>query len=103
MRAHQNPFRSSNLEQIRYALDAAALDQMAESALRLRRSSVLGPKGTGKTTLLEDLEPHFQARGLATHWLRLNEDSSPQERTAAVHAVRALPNETSVYSTALKS
>lgn len=94
MKANENPFRSSNVERIRYSLEGPELQQLAASALQLRWSCILGPHGTGKTTLLEDLEPLLTARDRPTHWLRLNRDSSPDDRNAAIHGLRSLSSGT---------
>ena len=90
MKANENPFRSSNVERIRYALDCSALNRLVDTALELRLSSLIGPHGTGKTTLLEDLEPLLNERGHPTHWLRLNLDSSPDQRKAAIEQIQTL-------------
>ena len=93
MKAHENPFRSSVVERIRYALAPDDLDQLARKALTLRCCCLLGPHGTGKTTLLEDLEPIFKKRGRSSHWLCLNNTSSKDERDAAIEALRSLPTD----------
>ncbi|CAA6679582.1 MULTISPECIES: molybdopterin-guanine dinucleotide biosynthesis protein MobB [unclassified Lentimonas] len=80
MKASANPFRSSSIEKIRYMLEVDTLEALADRALRQACSCLLGAKGTGKTTLLEDLEPLLQQRGYTTHWCRLNLDSTPHER-----------------------
>lgn len=41
------------------------LDRLIETAARLRLVQIVGPHGTGKTTLLESLEVHARRRGLA--------------------------------------
>ena len=84
MKANENPFRSSSVEQIRYALPTASLKSLCEQALTETYSCLLGPKGTGKTTLLEDLEPHIRQRGCQTHWIRLNLESTKQDRRNAI-------------------
>ena len=91
MKANENPFRSSNVERVRYALDQATLNQLAETALAWRQCCLLGPHGTGKTTLLEDLEPLLQERGVSTNWIHLNLDSSKDERRSALTSVSQLP------------
>ncbi|MGJ8651798.1 MAG: hypothetical protein ACSHX8_00860 [Opitutaceae bacterium] len=84
MKANVNPFRSSRVEQIRYALPAESLDALVEKALQQKCSCLLGPRGTGKTTLLEDLESRIQDRDYTTHWIRLNLESTQQERRDAI-------------------
>lgn len=91
MKANVNPFRSRRVEQIRYALPEACLDAIADDALQQRCSCLLGPKGTGKTTLLEDLEPRLQARGHTTQWIRLHLDSPRADRRAATQLLNQLP------------
>lgn len=76
MKANENPFRSSKVEQIRYALNPVELTALSDQILAQACSCLLGPKGTGKTTLMEDLEPYVRARGYQTHWVRLNLEST---------------------------
>lgn len=90
MKANENPFRSSNVERIRYGLARKALDKLTISAIDLRWCSLLGPHGTGKTTLLEDLEPLLEERGKTIHRVCLNRDSTRQERDAALEGLREL-------------
>lgn len=90
MKASSNPFRSSCVEQIRYALPANALEALVDQALQEPCSCLLGTKGTGKTTLLEDLEPHLQQRGRKTHWIHLTLESTQADRAAAIAEIRSL-------------
>lgn len=90
MKASANPFRSSRVEQIRYALTNEALEALVNHALNEPCSCLLGVKGTGKTTLLEDLEPRLQRRDYTTHWVRLHLDSTPQERSDALSGLESL-------------
>ena len=90
MKASLNPFRSSMIETIRYRLEASALETLVDHALNQPCSCLLGAKGTGKTTLLEDLEPILQQRGFNTHWIRLNLDSTPHERKLVTNRLQSL-------------
>jgi len=84
IKANENPFRSSELERIRYSLSDEELRALAKRAVKLCQCSLLGSHGTGKTTLLEDLEPHIHKEGYSTDWTRLNRDSTMQERRQAM-------------------
>lgn len=90
MKASANPFRSSSVEQLRYALSTDELEALVDDALHESCSCLLGPKGTGKTTLLEDLEPRIQQRGFKTHWIRLQLESTPADRAEAIAEIRNL-------------
>ena len=90
MKASANPFRSSSVEQIRYALHAEALESLVDQALSLSCSCLLGPKGSGKTTLLEDLEAPLQQRGFQIHWARLQLESTQQVRTHTIARLQDL-------------
>jgi energy-coupling factor transporter ATP-binding protein EcfA2 len=90
MKASANPFRSSSVEQIRYALPAQALESLLDQALKQSCSGVLGPKGSGKTTLLEDLEAPLRQRGLQVHWARLQLESSRQLRAKTIGQLQHL-------------
>ncbi|MGJ8640697.1 MAG: hypothetical protein ACSHYA_15005 [Opitutaceae bacterium] len=84
MNANANPFRSALVEQIRYALPSASLDALTDVAIKQRLSCLLGSHGTGKTTLMEDLEPYFVSRGYQIEQVRLNLDSSKEQRQEAI-------------------
>jgi energy-coupling factor transporter ATP-binding protein EcfA2 len=90
LKAKDNPFRSSRLEKIRYELPSDVLETLVDQALNESCSCLLGPKGTGKSTLLEDLEPLLQQRGYTTHWIRLTLESPHEDHTAARVQVKQL-------------
>ncbi|MCC5805774.1 MAG: hypothetical protein JJU00_05540 [Opitutales bacterium] len=91
MKADENPFRASAVARLRYRMRPEVADGVIA---RLRaaswRACLRGPAGTGKTTLLEDLEPHLQAAGLETRWVRLTLESDGPARAAAVAEAAAL-------------
>lgn len=65
MKARENPFRSERLLTTRYRPQADGWESMqARLASLNHRAAIVGPKGTGKTTLLEDLAPRLAERGL---------------------------------------
>lgn len=91
MKASENPFRSSSVERIRYELDATELRALADRAISLKQSCLLGPHGTGKTTLLEDIGDALHERGFVTHYIRLNTSSTREEQGAAMLTLDGLP------------
>lgn len=58
---------------------------------------LLGPEGTGKTTLLEDLEEDFRAFSIAPVWIRLNRDSTREQRRAAIRLFATSPPGTLLF------
>jgi hypothetical protein len=75
MRARDNPFATDRVQRIRYALPdgdwpglLARLDRLAW------RGAIVGPHGTGKTTLLEDLQAQLRASDIPILSLRLDTD-----------------------------
>ncbi|MFQ3225865.1 MAG: hypothetical protein ACI8Z5_002132 [Lentimonas sp.] len=94
IKASANPFRSSSVEQIRYMLEVDALETLADGALRKPCSCLLGPKGTAKTTRLEDL-------AAAPSAARLNNTVvPPQSRLHPARAQKCHHSETSTRITA---
>ena len=56
MKARENPFRSDQVLQFRYCLRGESWEDLLARLERLHyRAAVVGPEGTGKTTLLRDL------------------------------------------------
>jgi ABC-type hemin transport system ATPase subunit len=97
MKASVNPFRSSQLAYIRYELSTQNLESLAQRALALSATCLLGVKGTGKTTLLEDLAEVIESRGQSVHWVRLSLSSSLRERAAALAKLEQLDTHSACF------
>jgi hypothetical protein len=73
MRARDNPFAADRVLSIRYELPEGQAGTLLARLERLRyRAAIVGPHGTGKTTLLEDLETPLAGRGFRLTHLRLD-------------------------------
>jgi hypothetical protein len=81
MKAKENPFRTAKVLRVRYRMR----DETPEALLlRLRRlgyrGAIVGSNGTGKTTLLEDLEQPLAALGFKVKHLRLDDRTNTFSR-----------------------
>jgi hypothetical protein len=75
MKARDNPLATHRVLSVRYRpLDVTWSQLLARLERMNYRAAIVGPKGTGKTTLIEDLAPHLAARGLTPHLFYLTED-----------------------------
>jgi len=85
MKASENPFRSAEIAKLRYRISTADRKVILD-ALRSGSGSfaIVGPEGTGKTTLLEELHARIDAEAHPAEWHRLCESSSRPERAAVV-------------------
>lgn len=91
MKASENPFRSEAIAKLRYRIEPEALKRLAQSAAEaMGAACILGPMGTGKTTLLEDLIPHIQDLGLDTHAISLNTDSTRETQRQTIVKIAGL-------------
>ena len=73
MRACDNPFATSRLLSVRYEFPEGRAGTLLARLDRLRyRAAIVGPHGTGKTTLLEDLEKPLARLGFRVTHLRLD-------------------------------
>lgn len=76
MKARDNPFRTERVLSVRYRLRDQAWEDLLDRLKKLGyRGAIVGPKGTGKTTLLEDLEPRIIALGFNIIRLRLDDQA----------------------------
>ena len=76
MKARDNPFRTERVLEVRYRLQGGSWPElMAKLASLNFRAAIVGPEGTGKTTLLEDLAPRLASAGFEAKPLRLNQES----------------------------
>ena len=88
MRAADNPFRSEAVLRVRYKLPEIAWEKLLHRLAEMHyRAAVVGPYGTGKTTLLEDLETRLKAKGFQTAWIRLRQDSPHWETGSALKSI----------------
>jgi hypothetical protein len=73
MRARDNPFAADRVQSIRYELPEGQADGLLARLERLRyRAAIVGPHGTGKTTLMEDLETPLARLGFRVRHIRLD-------------------------------
>jgi hypothetical protein len=73
MRARDNPFAANRVLSIRYEFPEGQAGTLLPRLERLRyRAAIVGPHGTGKTTLLEDLEKPLARLGFRVTHLRLD-------------------------------
>lgn len=72
IRARDNPFRADRVLSLPYRLAGTSWEALLDRLAALDfRASIVGPEGSGKTTLQEELERRLQQRGASTRWLRL--------------------------------
>ncbi|MFW6060112.1 MAG: hypothetical protein ACODAQ_08010 [Phycisphaeraceae bacterium] len=73
--ASDNPFRMQRIEQVRFELQGADWPALMRRLETLRyRAAIVGPHGSGKTTLTEHLAPRLEAIGYTVRLLRMNTD-----------------------------
>lgn len=89
MKASENPFRSSEIDRIAYRFSSGSLPQLLRRLVHsdTRLWCLIGPEGTGKTTLLENIAEALPA-DTAIRVRYLNEDSSPGEKRAVLREAK---------------
>lgn len=88
MRPKDNPFASHRVESIDYCFLTGSRERLLRSVESPGcRGAIVGPKGHGKTTLLEELDSALRKRGHSVRLMRLSE-SRPR-----IHTSPAQPGE----------
>lgn len=73
MNAATNPFRSELVTALPFSPQGETWQQLwSKLEARDFRGAIVGPCGTGKTTLLETLVPHLEERSFQVHFYRLD-------------------------------
>lgn len=91
MRANENPFRSSAIAEIRFRISAKQ-QRLLLNHLRIENwhGCILGPHGTGKSVLLEDLGRALEEERVEVVRAFLNSSSTEIERKDAVDRAGSL-------------
>jgi len=83
MKARHNPFRTERVLEIRYRLLDTCWDDLFKRLEELGfRAAITGEHGTGKTTLLEDMEPRLVDRGFIPILLFQNDTTTALDESA---------------------
>ena len=73
MKAHDNPFRMSRAQALRFRGTLSLDELIARLAALGYRGAIVGPEGSGKTTLLRELDEELAAAGLPTRLVRFDD------------------------------
>jgi hypothetical protein len=92
MKPRDNPFASHRIEALPFRLPTGLtwetfLDRCAAAKWR---GTIVGPHGTGKTTLLEQLVPRLRQRGFTPLLFRVTAETSTAERVSIIDRVRTM-------------
>ena len=80
-RARDNPFAVDRVLRVRYRFDSTSLDDLCQRVETLNmRGAIVGPQGTGKTTLLEDLAMKLEKQGWRIRGARLSAEHPAFDR-----------------------
>ncbi len=76
MKPRENPFRSECIDAIRCRLPEMAWPELLARWERLgRQAAIVGPHGSGKTTLQRRFAQYFTEQSIPVAWLRLHRES----------------------------
>lgn len=94
MKPSVNPFRSSAIARQRYVISKAAFAGLLNKLSNTNyQASIIGPHGTGKSVLLEDIRRVLQSNGKRTQWFYLNTSSTRQEQLRTLWSILKSPHE----------
>ena len=94
MKARDDPFAVERIQTIRYRPLHTSFDRIPARLRELNyRAAIIGPEGSGKTMLLEDLQRLLERKGWRTRLVFVN-DTSGCDRRACRHLVSELTPET---------
>lgn len=92
LKARENPFASNRIENLEFRFpDGVTWEDLLE---RLEAThfcgAIVGPHGSGKTTLVEQLAPRLKARGFRPEIIRLNSETSMRDKERLPERLRQI-------------
>jgi len=94
MKARDNPFRVDRVLTLRYRFLTGSWDELLDRLDRQNgRGALVGPHGSGKTTLMDELAEHLIRRGTPVHRCRFNLTDHPATWTNLRTATGDLPDD----------
>jgi ABC-type cobalamin transport system ATPase subunit len=89
--APENPFSADRIEKLTYRFREGSWETILQKLEAASwRGAIVGSNGTGKTTLLEQLSPHIEARGFVPRMIRLRGESTQAEKDVVLAQARGL-------------
>lgn len=84
-RARENPFRSERVGELAYRLIGCTWDELWQRLESQQfRASIVGPHGSGKTTLQSQLADRLVYSGRNVEWVRLRSETTSAEKRAII-------------------
>jgi hypothetical protein len=92
VKARENPFASHRIEALPYRFpDGDSWEGLLERlAAQNWRGAILGPHGSAKTTLLEQIEPHLVERGFRPRRVTLRAAIDPLKRQESLASINSM-------------
>jgi hypothetical protein len=92
MKARENPFTSDRIENLAFRFPGTQTWDTLLARLEANqfRGSIVGPHGSGKSTVMEQLVPRLEERGFVPHLMILNAESKAANKDAVLAEVRRL-------------
>lgn len=92
MKPRDNPFASHRIEALAFRLPAGLTWDafLARCAAAKWRGAIVGPHGSGKTALLEQLVPRLRECGFRPHVFRVHAETPAAEKAALLARVRPM-------------
>ena len=98
MKAHENPFRKERIERFRYQISPPKLQELAQQFWQMGgKAAIVGAKGTGKTTLMEDLRALLEASIDQSQWIYLYLGMDKKEKCRLVEQAFTAPKDTLIF------
>ena len=92
LKARENPFASNRIDNLEFRFPDGVTWEDLLGRLEATQfcGAIVGPHGSGKTTLVEQLVPHLEARGFRPEIIRLNSETSMRDKERLPERLRQI-------------